>query len=74
MSGAARSSGVMTRTLMKLPLLLRTCLLFVVIVAACPSMAAPPIRVALYDDAGATGQGVPKVVALLGRSGLDTAH
>jgi glutamine amidotransferase-like uncharacterized protein len=32
-------------------------------------MAAPPIRVALYDDAGATGKGVPKVAELLGRSG-----
>jgi putative intracellular protease/amidase len=36
---------------------------------ACFALGADPIRVALYDDAGAAGKGVPKVAEILNQSG-----
>lgn len=53
---------------MKLPQL-RAWLLLACALLALPTLRADPIRVALYDDAGAAGQGVPKVAEILGRSG-----
>ncbi len=51
---------------------LRICFLALAALLACPALRAAdakPIRVALYDDEGAYGKGVPRVSEILGKPG-----